>query len=132
MAENHHLRKELIMDSRIKLLCIVFALSLLALPLTGCDNPPWESGSVLVLNIDTPQDGATVTTPKVTVSGRVVGTESKEAKVTINSADVPVAEGKFSTDVILTEGKNVIAIAGTSGQGKPSKTVTVTYVPAKQ
>lgn len=120
------------MDKLFKLLGIIFVLSLLALPLTGCDNPPWESGSLLVLKVDTPQDGTTVTTSTVTVSGRVAGTESKGAKVSINDADVPVKDGKFSTNVTLTEGKNVINIVATSGQAKPNKQVTVTYVPAKQ
>jgi hypothetical protein len=107
-------------------------LSLLALPLAGCDAPPWESGSLLVLKVDTPQDGATVATSTVTVSGRVVGTDSKDAKVSINDADVPVTDGKFSTNVTLTEGKNVIAIAGTSSQSKPNTKVIVNYVPAKR
>jgi hypothetical protein len=115
------------MDNRIKLLSIVFMLSLLALPLTGCDSPPWESGSLLVLKVETPRDGTTVTTSTVTVSGRVVGTDSKGAKVSINDADVPVTDGKFSTNVTLTEGKNVIKIVGTSNQAKPYEQVTVTY-----
>jgi hypothetical protein len=119
------------MNKHIKLICIMFLLSLLALPLTGCDNPPWESGSLLVLKVDTPQDGTTVTTSTVTVSGRLVGTESKGAKVSINDADVTVQDRKFSTNVTLTEGKNVINIVGISSQAKPKTQVTVTYVPAK-
>ena len=35
------------MDKLFKLLGILFVLSLLALPLTGCDSYPWESGYVL-------------------------------------------------------------------------------------
>ena len=120
------------MGKLFKLLGILFVLFLLALPLTGCDNPPWERGMVLTLKVDTPKDGATVTTSTVTVSGRVSGTESAGAKVSINGADAPVTNGKFSTNVTLTEGKNVITIVATGGQAKPSETVTVTYVPAKQ
>jgi hypothetical protein len=120
------------MDNIIKLVSILFALSLLALPLTGCDNPPWDTGSLLVLKVDTPRDGTTVSTSTVTVSGRVVGTDSKGAKVSINDTDAPVKDGKFSTNVTLTEGKNVINIVGTSSQAKPNEQVTVTYVPAKQ
>ncbi len=86
----------------------------------------------LAVKIDTPKDGATVNTPTVTVSGRVGGTESKGAKVKINNADAPVKDGKYSANVTLTEGKNVINIVATSGQAKPEETVTVTYVPAKQ
>jgi Glucodextranase, domain B len=133
MSTNNNSRKELIMDKLFKLMGILFVLSLLALPLTGCDSYPWERGMALNLKVDTPRDGATVTTSTVTVSGRVSGTESKGAKVTINDADVPVKDdGKFSTNVTLTEGKNVIKIVATSGQAKPEEQVTVTYVPAKQ
>ena len=120
------------MNNHFKLIVILFVLSLLALPLTGCDNPPWEHGMVLILKVDTPKDGTTVNTSTVTVSGRVSGTESAGAKVSINGADAPIKDGKFSTNVTLTEGKNVITIVATGGQAKPSETVTVTYVPAKQ
>ncbi len=105
------------MDTLFKLLGILFVLSLLALPLTGCDNPPWESGMTLSLKVDTPRDGTTVNTSTVTVSGRVVGTQSAAAKVRINDADVPVKDGKFSTSVTLSEGTNVINIVATSGGG---------------
>jgi hypothetical protein len=120
------------MYNNLKILCILFVLSLSVLPMTGCETPPWDSGSLLVLKVDTPKDGTTVTTSTVTISGRVVGTESKGAKVSINDADVPVKDGKYSGNVTLTEGKNVINIVGTSGQAKPNQQVTVTYVPAKQ
>jgi hypothetical protein len=132
MSTNNNSRKELIMDKLFKLIGILFVLSLLALPLTGCDNPPWERGMVLNLKVDTPKDGTTVTTSTVTVSGRVSGTESAGAKVSINGADAPVQDGKYSANVTLTEGKNVINIVATSGQAKPNEQVTVTYVPAKQ
>ena len=104
------------MDNLYKLIGILFVLSLLALPLTGCD---FESGMILVLKVDTPKDGTTVNTPTVTVSGRVVGTESKGAKVSINNVDAPVTDGKYSTNVTLTEGKNVINIVAKSGQAAP-------------
>jgi hypothetical protein len=120
------------MDKLFKLLGFLFVLSLLALPLTGCDNPPWESGMILNLKVDTPRDGTTVTTSTVTVNGRVSGSESAGAKVSINGADVPVKDRKFSTDVTLTEGNNVINIDATSGQAKLNEKVNVTYVPAKQ
>jgi len=120
------------MDKFLKLLGILFVFSLVALPLTGCDNPPWESGMVLNLKVDTPRDGATVTTSTVTVSGRVTGTESAGAKVSINGADVPVKDRKFSTDVTLTAGKNVINIDATTGQVKLNEKVNVTYAPAKE
>jgi hypothetical protein len=115
------------MNNLLKLIGILFVLSLLSLPLTGC----MESGMVLTLKVDTPKDGTTVTTSTVTVSGRLGGTGSAGAKVRINDSDVPVKDGKFSANVTLTEGKNVINIVATSGQATPNETVTVTYVPAK-
>ena len=120
------------MDKLFKLIGILFVLSLLALPLTGCDNPPWDAGSILVLKVDTPKDGTTINTSTVTVSGRVAGTESKGAQVSINNENVPVKDGKYSANITLTEGKNVIKIVAKSGQASPNQDVTITYVPAKQ
>jgi hypothetical protein len=120
------------MDKLFKLLSILFVLSLFALPFTGCDNPPWESGQLLNLKVDAPRDGTTVSTSTVTVNGRVNGTESAGAKVSINGAEVPVKDRKFSTDVTLIEGKNVINIEATAGQAKLIEKMNVTYVPAKK
>ncbi len=120
------------MDTFFKFGSILFVLSLLTLSLTGCAEPPWESGMVLNLKVDAPRDGATVNTSPVTVSGRVTGTESAAAKVSINGADVPVQDRKFSSDVKLTEGKNVINIDATAGPAKLNEKVNVTYTPAKQ
>jgi uncharacterized lipoprotein YajG len=128
---NNDLRKELTMSPLFKLLTSLLVLSVLALPLTGCDTPPWESGMALTLKVDTPRDGTTVNTPAVTVSGRVVGTQSAAAKVKVNDVDVPVKAGKFSTSETLTEGRNVFTVAATAAGAAPSQKVTVTYVPAK-
>ena len=120
------------MDKVFTLLSVLFVLSLLALPLTGCDEPPWDAGMTLSLKVDTPKDGTTITTPTVTVSGRVLGTQTEGAKLTINNAAVPIKEKKYSTSVTLTEGKNVISIAATTSGGvKQDEKVTVTYAPAK-
>ena len=117
------------MGKLFKLLGILFVISLLALSLAACRS--WEGASTLVLTVDTPRDGATVTTSPVTVSGRVGGNESAEATVRINDADVTVTGGKFSTSVTLTEGTNVIKVVATSSTYTQSQTVTVTYAPAK-
>jgi uncharacterized lipoprotein YajG len=119
------------MEKFFKILGIIFVFSLVAMPLTGCDSPPWESGMALSLKVTSPKDDTTVTESTLTVTGRVVGTQSAEAKVTINGADVPVKDGKFSTSVTLTEGANVITIVATSGGATQSKNVNVTYSPAK-
>ncbi|MHB8773053.1 MAG: hypothetical protein ACYC7J_18825 [Syntrophales bacterium] len=86
----------------------------------------------LIVKIDAPQNGATVTASPVTVTGRVSGSESGGAKVTINGADATVKDRKFSGTVVLTEGKNEIAVIAQSGQANLSEKVTVTYAPAKQ
>ncbi len=111
---------------------ILFLLPLLALSLSGCDNPPWEGGMVLVLKVDMPKEGAKVSASPITVSGRVAGTESKVAKVSVNGIDVPVKDDKYSTTVTLSEGQNVINIVATSGQAKLTEKRTVTYAPAKK
>ena len=119
------------MNNKLKLLGILFVLSLLSLSLIGCENPPWEAGMTLILKIDTPKDDTTVNTPTVTVSGRVVGTEAAGATVKVNEKDAPVKDGKFSADITLTEGKNVININAKGGQGNLEEKRTVTYTPAK-
>jgi hypothetical protein len=130
-VNNTNSRKASIMNDIKKLLCKLLLISLLAIPLAGCDSPPWEQGMTLVVKIDTPKDGATVNASTVTVSGRVKGTESTGATLRINNTDAPVKDGKYSADITLTEGKNVILVAATGGQAKIEEKVTVTYVPAK-
>lgn len=120
------------MHNILKSICVLFVLSLLAFPLVGCDNPPWESGMVLILKVDTPKDGATVNTSTLTVNGRVSGSESAGARVKINNADVPVKDGKFSTTVTLTEGQNVLNFVATGGQANLEEKRIVTYALAKQ
>lgn len=115
------------MHSLFKSVCILFVIGFLVFPWVGCENPPWDAGMVLVLKVDAPKDGATVNTPTITVSGRVSGSESKSAKVTVNDVDAPVTDGKYSANIALTEGKNVINVVATGGQAKPSQQLTVTY-----
>jgi hypothetical protein len=131
MLANNYWRKESIVDNPLKLLGILFVVSLLAVPLTGCDNPPWEAGMTLSLKVDTPRAGTTVTTSTVTVSGRVLGSQSDAAKLTINNANVPVKDHKYSTSVTLTEGTNVINVVAGSGGVEMKEKVTVSYAPAK-
>ena len=118
------------MDNRFKILGILFVVSLLVLQVTGCSNAPWDSGTTLTLKVDEPHNGTTVTVSTVTVSGRVLGSQSATAKVSVNDKDVPVTDHKFSTTVTLNEGKNVITVVAANGAAKPSKTVTVTYTAA--
>ena len=112
------------MGKRLKLLSILVLISLLALSLAaGC----YESVQTLIVTVDAPQDGATVTASPVIVTGSV----TKTATVKVNDVVVPVKGLRFSTSVTLTEGTNVINIVATSGEETVSKTVTVTYTPTK-
>jgi hypothetical protein len=120
------------MSNLTKLLGILFGIALLALPVTGCDTPPWEAGMTLVVKVDAPKDGATVNTSTVTVSGRVLGTERASAKVSVNEANAPVKDDKFSASVTLKEGQNVIHVAATGTSGaKLSQKLNITFAPAK-
>jgi len=112
------------MGNLFKLLGISLVISLLALPISAC----MESAMILVVTVDTPQDGATVDTSPLTVSGTV----SKTAELKINDVVVSIKGGKFSTDLKLTEGSNVINVVATSGKDTVTKTVTITYNPSKQ
>jgi hypothetical protein len=115
-----------------KLSNILFICFLLLLPMSGCDNPPWDSGMSLVLKVDSPDDGDTSTVSTITVSGRVTGSQSAGAKVKVNDTEVPVSEGKYSASVTLIEGVNVINVSATSGPAALKEQVTVTYRPTKQ
>ncbi len=112
-----------------KLVGISVVISLLALSLVACTA---EYGMSLRMTVDTPQEGATVTTSPVTVAGTVNKTATVKT-VKINDAVVPVKSSKFSTSVTLAAGTNVINIVATSVNPDETmtKTVTVTYAPAK-
>jgi hypothetical protein len=130
MSVNDNLRKELIMDNRLRVICLLCALSLLALPLTGWAE--FGSGRTLAIKIETPKNGSTVNTPTITVSGLVGGSDRDAAKVSVNSVDASVSNGKYSANITLTQGKNVISVTAISGPAKIKEEVTVTYVPAKK
>jgi len=111
------------MNNRFKLLGILLVIFLLALSISAC----MDSAMILVMTVDTPQDGTTITASPVTVSGTV----SKTAEVKINDVVVPIKGGKFSTDFKLTEGSNVINVVATSGKDTVTKKVTIVYNPSK-
>jgi len=112
------------MNHLSKFVGISLMIFLLALSISAC----MDSATVLMITVDTPQDKATIGASPVTVSGTV----NKKAEVKINDVIVPVKDGKFSTDIKLTEGDNVIKVVGTTGKDTVEKTVTVTYNANKQ
>jgi len=87
-----------------------------------------DRATVFSLWIDTPEDRSTVTASPVTVSGTV----NKKGEVKINDVVVPVKDGKFSTEVKLTEGGNAINVVATSGKDTITKIVRVTYSPSQK
>ena len=103
---------------------ILLVIFLLASAVTACT----EGSMILILTVDTPQDKSTVSASPVTVSGSV----TKTAEVKVNDEVVPVKGGKFSAEIKLTEGTNVINIVAKSGKDTETKTVTITYNPSKQ
>jgi hypothetical protein len=118
------------MDKRLRLISLILALSILALPLTGWAE--FGSGRTLVIKIETPKNGSTVNTPTITVSGLVGGSDRDAAKVSVNKVDASVSKGKYSANVTLTKGKNVINVVAVSGPANITDQVTVTYDPAKK
>jgi len=112
------------MNNLFKLVRISLVISLLVLATSAC----MDRATVFTLTIDTPEDKATVTASPVTVSG----TANKKAEVKINDVVVPIKDGKFSTDIQLTEGDNVIDVVATSGKDTITKKVRVIYNPSKK
>lgn len=107
---------------------LIFLLPLLTvLPLSGCA----DSGKTLSLYVDTPKDGTTVSTPAVTVSGQVKGKQSAAASVKVNDIDAPVKDGKYSVEVPLKEGQNIIKVVAAAERANLKEQRTVTYSAAK-
>lgn len=81
----------------------------------------------LTLQVLSPQDGATVNTSQITVSG----TASPGEVVTVNDNIILVgADGKFQTTISLDEGPNLIEIIASNNAGnETSVELTVTYEP---
>jgi glucodextranase-like protein len=95
-------------------------------PTQGVQGQPPASGPVTI-QITSPQDGATVNTPQV----QVTGVSSPGAVVTVND-DILIAgpDGKFDSTVSLEDGLNLIEIVASNDSGsETSLELTVTYEP---
>jgi hypothetical protein len=78
----------------------------------------------LTVAITSPQDGATVTSPTINVTGSV----SNNATVTVNSIQATVANGVFSASLTLSEGQNPIAAVANDGFGQTAThAITIHY-----
>lgn len=69
------------------------------------------------LQVDQPQPGQTVDTPKISVTGKT----SEQAQVIINGINTPVgADGSFSGEAILSSGPNKIEVRSINSFGRES------------
>lgn len=82
------------------------------------------------LAVDAPPDGASVTTPEITVSGLVVESLSGLAAVTCNDAAATVTNSQFSCAVPLAPGENAVVVRAVDVAGNSvSRALTVSLVP---
>ena len=92
-------------------------------PLAGFTLPVDTSATI---QINSPTDGATVTTSPLTVSGDVTGTEP--LTVTVNGVPAVVVGTTFTADVPLVEGANVLAASLTdAAMRNANDTINVTF-----
>lgn len=77
------------------------------------------------LTISSPANGATVTSPTVTVRGKTV----PKADVSVNDKDVVAdANGNFSAIITLDDGENTIVVVASDANGNNTeKELAVTY-----
>ncbi|MBI3397153.1 hypothetical protein HY045_01610 [Candidatus Woesebacteria bacterium] len=91
---------------------------------TSLTTPPQQLGKEISLTINTPQDGATINSSSVVVGGTTV----PGADVFINDQETKAdPSGKFSMQISLDQGENVISVAVNDASGNYSeKELTVT------
>lgn len=115
------------MNKLLKVSLISLLPLLIVLPLLGCA----DSGKSLSLYVDSPKDGTSVSSPAVTVSGQVKGQQSAAASVKVNDIVAPVKDGKYSVEVPLKEGQNIIKVVASAERANLKEQMTVTYNAAK-
>lgn len=93
------------------------------LEIVGVDNDP------PVITVDSPVDGATLTTATVAVIGRASDALSGLAAVTCNGVAATIADARFQCDLTLAEGPHIIQVEATDVAGNRSaRAVAVTVV----
>ncbi len=98
-------------------------------PSTNYPNQPAApTKNQITLTVTTPQNGAQVATPTITVIGKTVA----NADVSINDADLKAdAAGNFTTTIALEEGDNYVSVTAVDDSGQVAEQeITVTYTPA--
>jgi len=78
----------------------------------------------MFLEVNSPTDGAQVSTNKITVSGQTMS----KAEVSVNEKDLVADDnGNFSTTVSLEEGENFISITAGNENGFEEKEIVVYF-----
>lgn len=88
------------------------------------------AGSAFEIKIDQPQSGMETSKAAVSVEGSVSIQDVSELSLNINGTDmgkIGVKDGRFQTDVTLTEGKNYITVSGKSDRKEARAYVEVLY-----
>jgi PASTA domain/Glucodextranase, domain B len=93
------------------------AAALAAIALAGCGESKKQAPAVR-LSVDAPSDMALLHDPSVEVHGVVA---PADARVTIEGRDVAVSGGRFSAQVALLPGTNLLdVVAGAKGGARPA------------
>ncbi|MCJ7805743.1 hypothetical protein MUP46_03830 [Patescibacteria group bacterium] len=93
---------------------------------SGTGSPtPTPANNQITLDVTSPIDGATVSSPSITVSGKTL----PGADVFVNDTELTAdANGNFSTQLTLDEGDNQITVSANDNNGFSSEQdLTVTY-----
>ena len=85
----------------------------------GGDDPPAAPPRAVQLELTGPADAGTVEGDAVEVSGKVVPSASA---VQVLGRDVDVSAGRFTTEVTLEEGANLIDVAASAPGRRPATT----------
>lgn len=89
----------------------------------------YTNTKTLTLSISSPSNGATVSSPSVTIKGKTAANAEVFVNDTSTRAD---ASGNFSVTLTLDEGDNPIVVSANDADGNVvEKELTVTYTPAQ-
>lgn len=93
--------------------------------ITNTQAPTQPISQEIILEVTQPANGATVTSPNLTVKGKT----APRADVFVNDEELKAnASGNFSTVITLDEGENTIVIAANDSEGNSTeKELIVTY-----
>jgi hypothetical protein len=82
----------------------------------GEEEKPPQRELLVELSIDAPPDGGTIRDERIAISGTV---KPARATVQVLGSEVAVQDGRFSTEVALDPGANLIDVAGSAHGRRP-------------